>query len=96
MPESHVNVDQLVDIALAKPRTGVLNLVALHSLLHIIVRKLNLGKCKVELPTHSEKIKKYLQSRSPIAIHEYKAGKVVPREHSRGGKFVIKHPKNKT
>lgn len=92
MPEREVqvSVDQLVDIAVAMPRIGVLDLAALHSLLHIIVRKLNLENCIVELPTESNQIKKFLQSRSPIAMNEYTSGKLVQRDHGQGDKSVIK------
>lgn len=92
MPERevHVSVDQLVDIAVAMPRIGVLDLAALHSLLHIIVRKLNLENCIVELPTESNQIKKFLQSRSPFAMNEYTSGKLVQRDHGQGDKSVIK------
>lgn len=99
MPEREiqVSVDQLVDIAVAMPRIGVLDLAALHSLLHIIVRKLNLENCIVELPTESNQIKKILQSRSPIAMNEYTSGKLVQRDHGQGDKSVIKikHTKKK-
>lgn len=98
MRESHVSVNQLVDIALGKPRIGVLDLSSLHSLLHIIVRKLNLENCKVVLPNQSKQIQKFLQSKSPIAINEYSAGKLVERAHSQRDDepvIKIKHPKKK-
>lgn len=94
MCETLVNVDELIDIALAKPRTGVLDLSALRSLLHIIVRKLNLENLKVEIPDASEHIQCILESTSPLAISEYNAGKLVPRSSSfkdDGSVIKIKH-----
>lgn len=94
MYETLVNVDELIDIALAKPRTGVLDLSALRSLLHIIVRKLNLENLKVEIPKASEHIQCILESASPLAISEYYAGKLVPRSSSfkeDGSVIKIKH-----
>lgn len=83
MRETVVNIDDLVDIALGKPKNGVLDLTALSSLLHIIVRKLNLENCKVEiLDPIPELIQCILEMRSPIAISEYSAGKLVQRDDS--------------
>lgn len=98
MSESLVKLDQLVDIALAMPKLGVLDLSALRSLLHILVRKMNLQHCKVELPDTWERVERILKSRPPIAINEYNAGKLVQQEHSEVDNSVIKvkHPKKRS
>lgn len=99
MHELTVSVDQLVDIAVATPRVGVLDLAALHSLLHIIVRKLNLENYEVQFTTNSDRAKKFQKSRPAIAINEYTAGKLVQRNYNpdpnEKSTIKVKHRKKK-
>lgn len=76
-----MNIEVLVDMALATPKSGVLNLSILHSLLHIIIRKLNLHKCKVEFTDRlHENMKNTKQHLKCMRINEYHAGNLVETE----------------
>lgn len=89
MQDLYISVDQLVDIAVAMPRVGVLDLAAMHSLLHIIVRKLNLDNCIIEYSTQSKQIPKFLQSKT-LAIGEYYGGNFVERDFCDSDKSIIR------
>lgn len=60
--EDSLTVWQLIDLALARPRFGILNLSVLHSLLHIVAQELNIKNCKVKIP---EPLKKVLFENQP-------------------------------
>lgn len=81
MYKTLVKINDLVDVALN--RLDVLDLTALRTLLHILVRELDLENCKVEIPYKPELVRSILAARSPMAISEYNAGILVPRAGSR-------------
>nr|XP_029727595.1 uncharacterized protein LOC115265790 [Aedes albopictus] len=58
-----LSLPKLVDLAIGTPEVGTLDLTALHSLLHIIVRKLGCQKTQVLLlPDHKERINWLIES----------------------------------
>lgn len=67
----------LIDLALATPQMGVVNLSILKSLLHIMVQQLKLDSCKVEFEGDpvkaAESIRSKLSDTTPLTINEYTA-----------------------
>jgi hypothetical protein len=48
MPATKVNLSQLVDLAVLTPRVGAVNSNVLHTLLHAILRQLNIVNVQAE------------------------------------------------
>lgn len=70
-----ISLPQMVDMALATPETGCINLTVLHSLLHILVRHGQFEAHRVEFrgttATDLEAIVATIPNQSPVAIAEF-------------------------
>ena len=47
-----VSLSQMVDLSLGTPEIGSVNFNVMHTLLHAIIRRLNIGECKADIDEH--------------------------------------------
>ncbi|KAJ8923160.1 hypothetical protein NQ315_001714 [Exocentrus adspersus] len=82
-----VTLPQMVDLALNSPEVGIVNFTVLHSLLHVIVKQLDLVDTNVEFRgSDSERLQSYIANAKPgplLTLTEYTVGE---ESSEKGGK----------
>lgn len=89
-----MDLHKLIDLALATPQIGVINLSILNSLLHIIVQHLKLDTCKIEFDgdfaREVESIRSNLSETAPLTINKFKFDGNVITEFERPKYTIVK------
>lgn len=89
-----MDLHKLIDLALATPQIGVINLSILNSLLHIIVQHLKLDTCKIEFDgdfaREVESIRANSSETAPLTINKFTSNGNVITEFERPNYTIVK------
>lgn len=84
MPAISISVPEMVDLALATPDVGGVNLNVLHSLMQIIVKKLDMTECRVEFRGARSDVIETLVGRMPkVTLVEVEEFEIDPTDETK-------------